>query len=160
MPSHSIQLLERNGPGTVDAPARNVSTPSVGQRPPPIEIVMGCAYLDPPRLSLTTSIKLRPDVGGILRTADRLTLPKWHRLMSFAVVGVLAATLLAFVPAMPASAAGCYAASCEGKDPSALGCAADAYTVAVVYDDRLGYIEGLELRYSPTCRANWARLSA
>jgi hypothetical protein len=95
-----------------------------------------------------------------LRTADRLTIPKWHRLMSFAVAGVLAATVLAFVPATPASAAGCYAASCEGKDPSTLGCAADAYTVAVVYDDRLGYIEGLELRYSPACRANWARLSA
>jgi hypothetical protein len=93
---------------------------------------MGCVYLSPARLSLTTSIKLRPYIGGILRTADRLTLPKWHRLMSFAVAVVLAATVLAFVPATPASAAGCYAASCEGKDPSALGCATDAYTVAVV----------------------------
>ncbi|MFE5709884.1 DUF2690 domain-containing protein [Streptomyces sp. NPDC056501] len=53
--------------------------------------------------------------------------------------------------ASPASAAtSCYAAGCTGKDPSTTVCQNDARTVAS------GWTE-VELRYSPTCRAVWAR---
>ncbi|WP_369146318.1 DUF2690 domain-containing protein [Streptomyces sp. R44] len=52
----------------------------------------------------------------------------------------------------PASAAtSCYAAGCTGLDPSTTICQNDARTVSV--SDRFG----VELRYSPTCRAAWAR---
>ncbi|WP_043663205.1 DUF2690 domain-containing protein [Streptomyces xylophagus] len=58
--------------------------------------------------------------------------------------------------ATPASAAGCYGSSCEGKDPAAY-CQSDAITPSngAVW---LGpaYVE---LRYSPSCRAAWARIS-
>lgn len=47
-----------------------------------------------------------------------------------------------------------------GKDPSVQGCAADGYTVQLVGVDPLGSMAGLELRYSPACNANWARLTA
>jgi hypothetical protein len=56
--------------------------------------------------------------------------------------------------AAPASAAGCYASSCEGKDP-AVYCQSDARTVQSL---RLGQAL-LELRYSGSCRAAWARIS-
>ncbi|MFF9848846.1 DUF2690 domain-containing protein [Streptomyces litmocidini] len=51
----------------------------------------------------------------------------------------------------PASAAtSCYGPSCTGLDPSTTVCQSDARTV------RTGDW-GVELRYSPTCRAAWAR---
>ncbi|WP_329275940.1 DUF2690 domain-containing protein [Streptomyces sp. NBC_00691] len=54
----------------------------------------------------------------------------------------------------PASAAtSCYASSCEGLDPSTTVCQNDAKTVATTD------YPGVELRYSPTCRAAWARYS-
>ncbi|MDV9193477.1 DUF2690 domain-containing protein [Streptomyces sp. SR27] len=54
----------------------------------------------------------------------------------------------------PASAAtSCYGSDCTGKDPSTTVCQNDARTVATT-----GL--GVELRYSPTCRAAWARTGA
>jgi hypothetical protein len=57
----------------------------------------------------------------------------------------------------PASAAtSCYGSSCTGLDPSATTCQNDAETV-----EGPGGIPGniaIELRYSPSCRAAWARL--
>lgn len=71
-----------------------------------------------------------------------------------ATVLVLAASGTAL--ATPANAAGCYGSSCEGKDPAAY-CQSDAITpsngahwLGPAY---------LELRYSPSCRAAWARIS-
>ncbi|MFD8974183.1 MULTISPECIES: DUF2690 domain-containing protein [Streptomyces] len=52
----------------------------------------------------------------------------------------------------PASAAtSCYASSCQGLDPATTICQNDARTVGTTtpWD--------AELRYSPTCRAAWAR---
>ncbi|MDQ0104448.1 hypothetical protein J2T10_004123 [Paenarthrobacter nicotinovorans] len=77
-------------------------------------------------------------------------------------IGAILAMLLAvavslLVPSGNAQAspskAGCYAASCTGLDPSKTKCANDAYTGASKE------IEGgiLELRYSPSCKSNWAR---
>ncbi|MDV9193478.1 DUF2690 domain-containing protein [Streptomyces sp. SR27] len=54
----------------------------------------------------------------------------------------------------PASAAtSCYASTCSGLDPATTICQNDATTV------RDNYFPGVELRYSPTCRAAWARYS-
>ncbi|MGW5781369.1 DUF2690 domain-containing protein [Streptomyces sp. NPDC003863] len=51
----------------------------------------------------------------------------------------------------PASAAtSCYSTSCHGLDPAYTICQNDARTV-------LTSSTGVELRYSPTCRAVWAR---
>ncbi|MFE9772057.1 DUF2690 domain-containing protein [Streptomyces sp. NPDC005931] len=58
-------------------------------------------------------------------------------------------------PAAAAATGGCYASGCEGKDPSQY-CASDATTpVSGVW---LGQAY-VELRYSPSCRAAWARIS-
>ncbi|MGW7582393.1 DUF2690 domain-containing protein [Kitasatospora sp. NPDC054768] len=79
-----------------------------------------------------------------------------------ALVGVaVAATALGGLAAPTASAAtprvtaGCYGSSCNGQDPVDMGCSPDAYTVESV-DSAKGTIE---LRYSPSCKANWARIS-
>ncbi|MES4908862.1 MULTISPECIES: DUF2690 domain-containing protein [unclassified Streptomyces] len=53
------------------------------------------------------------------------------------------------------SAATCYAQSCHGQDPQTTGCAADAFSPDTKYIDG----RKLELRYSPTCRAAWGRIS-
>jgi hypothetical protein len=47
----------------------------------------------------------------------------------------------------------CYGDYCSGKDPLASGCDADAVTVAWV--DASG--ARLDLRWSPTCKTDWAR---
>ncbi|MDB5243617.1 MAG: hypothetical protein JWP57_4242, partial [Spirosoma sp.] len=54
----------------------------------------------------------------------------------------------------PAYAAGCYGDYCSGRDPMQMGCGNDAYTTA--YKNLPG--ERLELRWSPSCKTNWARL--
>lgn len=53
-------------------------------------------------------------------------------------------------------AASCYGDWCSGQDPQATGCSADAYVVASadVYSGRAN----LQLRWSPSCQTNWARL--
>ncbi|GAA2672098.1 hypothetical protein GCM10010400_37460 [Streptomyces aculeolatus] len=56
------------------------------------------------------------------------------------------------------SAATCYANSCTGLDPERTGCAADAFSPYTVYSGP-GLTRKLELRYSPTCRAAWGRIS-
>jgi hypothetical protein len=59
-----------------------------------------------------------------------------------------------------AAKAGCSGSSCEGYDPNSKGCGSDAYTVASKYlysgSTQVGLVE---LRYSPSCNANWARVS-
>ena len=60
----------------------------------------------------------------------------------------------------------CYGDSCKGLNPSGTRCEADAYTIyseEVVINSDWSSIEGAgpwgiaEMRYSPTCRANWVR---
>ncbi|MFD8974182.1 DUF2690 domain-containing protein [Streptomyces sp. NPDC059593] len=56
-----------------------------------------------------------------------------------------------FLSSAPASAAtSCYGSGCTGLDPAATVCQSDARTVRTA-------AWGVELRYSPTCRAAWAR---
>jgi hypothetical protein len=58
----------------------------------------------------------------------------------------------------PAAAAGCYGDWCSGRDPQAMGCAADAVTTA--HARIPGTYSYLELRWSPSCKTNWARVPA
>jgi hypothetical protein len=57
-------------------------------------------------------------------------------------------TTAAAVPAL------CYANSCYGEDPDATGCSSDARTI---YNAPDASGPRVQLRYSPTCRAAWAR---
>ncbi|MER7850763.1 DUF2690 domain-containing protein [Kitasatospora sp. NPDC096077] len=69
--------------------------------------------------------------------------------MAIAVTG-----LLLGAGATPAFAAtSCYASSCSGLNPANTTCASDARTIDTS-------VLGVELRYSPSCRAAWARRSA
>ncbi|MBD0694077.1 hypothetical protein BG452_02460 [Streptomyces sp. CBMA123] len=66
--------------------------------------------------------------------------------MAIAVTG-----LLLGAGASPAFAAtSCYANSCSGLNPATTTCANDARTIQTSSF-------GVELRYSPSCRATWAR---
>jgi len=99
-----------------------------------------------------------------MRGTSNITRTGLHRTVAilFAMIAVCG-SLLVSGPAQASTttaAVYCYGSSCAGRDPSAMGCASDAYTVDVVFVDRLGRYEGLELRYSSACNANWARLSA
>jgi hypothetical protein len=63
------------------------------------------------------------------------------------------AGLTALLPTS-ALAAGCYASSCNGKDPHATGCDRDAQTVASATDGTAQ----IHLRWSNTCQANWTQI--
>lgn len=68
-------------------------------------------------------------------------------LAAFALVGAPTA----------AQAATCYGDYCSGRDPESTGCSADAYTTALA---RIaGTYSYVELRWSPSCKTNWARVS-
>jgi hypothetical protein len=49
----------------------------------------------------------------------------------------------------------CYGDYCSGQDPVASGCSKDAITVAAHEQDNGGGI--VEVRWSPTCKTNWAK---
>jgi Protein of unknown function (DUF2690) len=50
----------------------------------------------------------------------------------------------------------CSGNGCDGLDPAAVGCSADAYTVQTAVFGN-SYVE---LRYSPMCGANWGRVTS
>ncbi len=69
------------------------------------------------------------------------------------VLALLVLTGTMTVGVSPAHAAGCFDWGCDGKDPQAYGCSADAFTI-----ENFSYGGAyLELRYSPACRAAWTR---
>ena len=80
------------------------------------------------------------------------------------VAGVLATTALAFpfgvlggaqaANADSSARVGCYGDYCSGQDPMSTGCATGAYTTT--YKDIPG--GQIQVRWSPTCKTNWARL--
>ena len=73
----------------------------------------------------------------------------------FAVLGVLSTIALpAPAFAAPLSSPGCLGVTCNFKDPIALGCDADAYTVSQA---EIPGVVRAAVRYSPTCQAAWAR---
>lgn len=85
------------------------------------------------------------------------------RLFRLVIALVLTSVLGLFMaPASPASAAAtgkCLGASCTGLDPTNR-CDGDAYTVhSMAINDAALYLGQLDLRYSPSCKANWGRFS-
>ncbi|MFJ8473344.1 DUF2690 domain-containing protein [Kitasatospora sp. NPDC094011] len=66
----------------------------------------------------------------------------------------LVASGLLFASGTASAATSCYASSCTGLDPASTICQNDAVTVRYTAPDG-----DAELRYSPTCRAAWARAS-
>ena len=54
----------------------------------------------------------------------------------------------------------CGGDGCDGLDPIATGCVNDAYTARVAYiqDPQGNTIGEVDLRFSPTCGTNWARV--
>lgn len=59
--------------------------------------------------------------------------------------------------ATPPPSVGCYGDYCSGQDPMSTNCAAGAYTVAVGDVYGTGGEQYVEIRWSPTCKTNWAR---
>lgn len=89
------------------------------------------------------------------------------RLIRFAAVlgFAAAATIVPQGVAGAAAAVGCRGSSCNGKNPVAMGCAADATSInRVIDEDRAsGGTFGRQvvtLRYSRRCNASWARVTA
>jgi hypothetical protein len=76
--------------------------------------------------------------------------------LAFAATLVAAPAATAETGGQQSVAAGCYAQTCEGKWPDALGCDVDATTPVPPKTSPEGII--VELRYSPTCRAAWGRI--
>ncbi len=81
------------------------------------------------------------------------------------ILAVLAvATGTCVIANAPAHAAGCYGVGCNGDDPVALGCSADAITVEEVVLSSGEWIGGatadIQLRYSASCGAAWTRVTA
>ncbi|MCG5214368.1 DUF2690 domain-containing protein [Streptosporangium soli] len=85
---------------------------------------------------------------------------KMARKMALFGAGTLVVLSGVSLTAPPASAgdrvrAGCDGQGCNGRDPIQAGCVAGSYTAA-----RVSTYEGLfELKYSPACHANWAKVS-
>jgi Protein of unknown function (DUF2690) len=81
------------------------------------------------------------------------------------LIGLMAATALGagvLVPlsaAAPAFAASCYASSCTGLDPINAGCSGDAETIYTVNGVGAWGTGVLQLRFSPSCDAAWAKIS-
>ncbi len=81
---------------------------------------------------------------------------RWRTTACRIVLVLVVATGVVAVTGMPASAATCSGAGCNYQDPLATGCSADAVTVAHV---QLPWVaQRLELRWSPSCHTNWARM--
>ncbi|KQX10703.1 hypothetical protein ASC82_23925 [Streptomyces sp. Root431] len=76
--------------------------------------------------------------------------PLTRKIVTLGGAAALTATGILGVASPASAATSCYAAGCNGKDPGTTVCQNDARTVATGWT-------GVELRYSPTCRAVWAR---
>lgn len=57
--------------------------------------------------------------------------------------------------AAPAQAVTCYGDYCSGQDPESTGCSADAFTTTSYNNSQFS----LQVRWSPTCKTNWTRLT-
>jgi hypothetical protein len=84
---------------------------------------------------------------------------RWIKCAVAAAVATLAAaftvgTVPARADALPGGVT-CYGDYCSGQDPVTTGCDKDAETIASIQLDTGG--GRLDLRWSPTCKTNWAR---
>lgn len=78
-----------------------------------------------------------------------------------ALIALIAAVVPStVVVASPAQAAACYGAGCTGRNPQGTCNGSDAKTVGAMNVRLNGTNEGmLELRWSPSCIANWGRFT-
>lgn len=87
-------------------------------------------------------------------------------------IGLAASQSSTSMPQMTLAArVGCYGDWCSGRDPQSTGCSADGQTVAsttVTYTELTPGVDPpsreievgwLDLRWSPTCKTNWSRLT-
>lgn len=109
----------------------------------------------------TPDVRSRADRGAGHGPSPRRTARRWtarvRRGLSLGAALVLMG-IAALSTASAASAVGCYGDYCSGMDPHSTGCDADAVTVASIYIG--GTFSPIELRWSPTCKTNWARVPA
>jgi hypothetical protein len=82
----------------------------------------------------------------------------WIRRTVVALLAIAAFVAPAVVLAAPASAATCYGDYCSGTDPQATGCSNGAYDLASTPIAGNGGL--IELRWSPSCKTEWARVPA
>ncbi|NJO81708.1 MAG: DUF2690 domain-containing protein [Blastochloris sp.] len=81
---------------------------------------------------------------------------KLHSMLLF--IGIVGA-FFAIPQSEVIQAAGCSGMGCNGKDPIAMGCANDAYTVTSAEITSNGSTIGrVDLRWSPSCQTNWSRV--
>lgn len=80
-------------------------------------------------------------------------------LLAVMMLGVPAGGVVA-VTSTSAQAAACYGASCTGRNPQGTCNGSDAKTVGAMNVNLAGQNQGmLELRWSPSCVANWGRFT-
>ncbi|NUT04052.1 MAG: DUF2690 domain-containing protein [Hamadaea sp.] len=74
------------------------------------------------------------------------------------LIVVVCGVSLGLSATQPAEAAAnhCKASSCSNKDPNVMGCAKDAITIQTT---KPGAAIPVQLRWSPKCKAGWARLT-
>jgi hypothetical protein len=80
------------------------------------------------------------------------------RLTGMLALAALGAVVIVPLSASPASAATCYGASCNDKNPYDYGCVSDAVTIYTVNHVGTWGTGILQLRYSPSCGAAWAKI--
>ncbi len=82
-----------------------------------------------------------------------------RRLLIAALLVLFTGVTTIFVSPSAAMAAGtCTWSACDGRDPQTSGCSADGQTLDSFTSNIDGYAY-VELRYSPSCHAAWARLT-
>ncbi|MEU6163265.1 DUF2690 domain-containing protein [Streptomyces tanashiensis] len=98
--------------------------------------------------------------GGGARFLLLEVVPLMKRMIA-KIAGISAAALtMALVPLAGTSyAAGCSGAGCDNRGPVSMGCDADAVTKGSATSRTHSGLR-VELRWSPTCQAAWARVTA
>ena len=80
--------------------------------------------------------------------------------IALALVLALSGLVIVAPAASPAAAVTCYGDYCSGQDPESSGCSADAYTIFTEYVYGTYGASYVEIRWSPTCKTNWARANS
>nr|WP_238420101.1 helix-turn-helix domain-containing protein [Streptomyces taklimakanensis] len=109
----------------------------------------GTAWPHRGRVSTTVVAVVLAFFAGML--ADRLSLRK-ETVEDPAGTGV---TTLRSASESTAGTVGCSGFECKGQDPQRLGCHIGVWTAAKIEEGDIR----LELRYSPSCRAAWSRIT-
>ncbi|MEV4880446.1 DUF2690 domain-containing protein [Streptomyces cyaneofuscatus] len=108
-------------------------------------------------VSVNTAICVALDAAARMGNAEMMRVRGIRRWGPAAAALTLLAGVFQVMQAPSAAAAGCWRASCSGKDPIQMGCDADAEILQQV-------IEGDEsvavrLMWSPACQGVWAKIS-